>query len=61
MSESKKQLNAGGYAIGGGLMLGLGIGFFFFPQNIFAFIGSIMAGIGAGLMVAAFFNHGQKN
>ncbi len=43
------------WAVGGGTMLGVGVGFFFFPQSIFMFIGSIIAGIGLGLLVASVF------
>jgi len=42
------------WAVGGGTMLGLGVGFFFFPESIFNFIGSLLAGIGLGLLVASF-------
>jgi hypothetical protein len=42
------------WAVGGGLMLGVGVGFFFFPQSIFSFVGSIIAGLGVGLLVASF-------
>lgn len=41
------------WAVGGGVMLGIGVGFFFFPASIFAFIGSILAGIGTGLIIGA--------
>ena len=41
------------WAVGGGLMLGVGVGFFFFPQSIFSFVGSIIAGIGIGLLFAS--------
>ena len=41
------------YAVGGGVMLGLGVGFFFLPASPLAFVGCILGGIGLGLMVAA--------
>ena len=40
------------WAIGGGIMLGIGVGFFMLP-NALAFVGSIMAGLGLGLMVTS--------
>jgi hypothetical protein len=40
------------WAIGGGIMLGIGIGFFFLP-NALAFVGSIMAGLGLGLIATS--------
>jgi len=39
------------WATGGGLMLGIGVGFFFLRENVFAFVGSILAGLGIGLII----------
>lgn len=40
---------------GAGSILGLGVGFIvYFPSNIFGFIGSMFAGIGVGLFLAAY-------
>ena len=41
------------WATGGGLLLGLGVGFFFLQTSGLAFIGSILAGLGLGLIIAA--------
>ncbi|MFN2177704.1 MAG: hypothetical protein ACK2U3_17290 [Anaerolineales bacterium] len=41
------------WAVGGGLLLGLGAGFFFLPESALAFVGSMLAGLGLGLLVAA--------
>jgi len=41
------------WAIGGGLLLGLGVGFFFLKESALAFVGSILIGLGLGLMVTA--------
>jgi len=43
----------GSYAVGGGLLLGLGVGFFFLQVSPLAFVGSLLAGLGLGLLVAA--------
>ena len=48
-----KMSDTSSWAIGGGLMLGVGAGFFFFHISIFFFIGSILGGLGLGLLVAA--------
>ena len=40
-------------AIGGGALLGIGVGFFFLQQSVFAFVGSILGGLGLGLMVTS--------
>ena len=39
-------------AIGGGLLLGVGIGFFFLPNSL-AFVGSIVGGLGLGLIMTS--------
>jgi hypothetical protein len=41
------------WATGGGVLLGLGVGFFFFPESIFNFVGSIMGGLGLGLITTS--------
>lgn len=41
------------WAIGGGVLLGLGVGFFFLNQSVLYFIGSLMAGLGLGLVLTA--------
>ncbi len=42
------------WAVGGGTMLGIGVGFFFLAKSPLFFVGSILIGIGLGLVVAAF-------
>jgi hypothetical protein len=41
------------WAIGGGVLLGIGIGFFFLRANTLAFVGSIMGGLGLGLIITS--------
>jgi hypothetical protein len=41
------------WAIGGGLLIGLGIGFFYLQESVLAFVGAIIAGLGFGLLAAA--------
>ncbi|NVK44184.1 MAG: hypothetical protein HWE39_23330 [Oceanospirillaceae bacterium] len=41
------------WAIGGGALLGLGAGFFFLHQSALYFTGSLIAGLGIGLIVSA--------
>jgi len=40
------------WAIGGGLLLGVGVGFFFLPDAL-AFVGSTMGGLGLGLLITS--------
>jgi protein-S-isoprenylcysteine O-methyltransferase Ste14 len=59
MSEKNEKDDKAEWATGGGLLLGLGVGFFFFPQSIFGppsvfvFIGCIIGGLGLGLILTA--------
>ena len=53
MSENKMVEDKSTWATGGGLLLGVGVGFFFFPESIFSFVGSIVGGLGLGLMVTS--------
>ena len=41
------------WAIGGGTILGLGVGLFFLQQSALAFVGSLLGGLGLGLIVTA--------
>jgi hypothetical protein len=41
------------WAIGGGLLIGIGVGFFFLQESPLAFVGSLLAGLGIGLMITA--------
>lgn len=41
------------WATGGGLLMGIGVGFFFLQTSALAFVGSIMIGLGLGLIVTA--------
>ena len=41
------------WAIGGGSMIGMGLGFFFLDNSPLYFVGCIMLGTGLGLMVNA--------
>lgn len=53
MAETNLVEDKDSWAVGGGLLLGVGIGFFFFPESIFAFVGSIIGGLGLGLLVTS--------
>ncbi len=53
MDNRKKNADRSTWAIGGGLLLGLGVGFFFLKESPLAFVGSMLAGLGLGLMVTS--------
>ena len=53
MSEKSETEDKSTWAIGGGLLLGLGIGFFFLQASVLAFVGCIIGGLGLGLILTA--------
>jgi hypothetical protein len=46
-------MDKGSWAIGGGVLAGIGVGFFFLQQSALFFVGSILAGLGLGLIINA--------
>ena len=52
MEKSDKKEDKSTWAVGGGLMLGTGVGFFFLQQSSLIFVGCILAGLGLGLIIA---------
>lgn len=53
MDDSKPSVDRSTWAIGGGVLLGLGVGLFFLPHSALAFVGSLIGGLGVGLVVTA--------
>ena len=53
MEKTNKEDDRSTWAIGGGVLLGVGVGFFFLQQSVFAFVGSIIIGLGIGLMITS--------
>ena len=59
---SDKEEDKSTWAIGGGLLLGLGGGLFFLQQSALAFVGSMIGGLGLGLLVTSILSsRRQKN
>ena len=48
------------WAIGGGVLIGTGVGLFFLQTSALAFVGSILAGLGLGLVVTALISNRSK-
>jgi hypothetical protein len=53
MTNGNSKGDRSSWAIGGGLLIGLGVGFFFLTESALAFVGSMLAGLGVGLTIAA--------
>ncbi len=48
------------WAIGGGVIMGVGGGFFFLPHAPMMFVGCILLGLGVGLIVTSILSRDQK-
>jgi F0F1-type ATP synthase assembly protein I len=53
MEKGNKKEDRSTWAIGGGVLLGIGIGFFFLKESPLIFVGCILAGLGLGLLVTS--------
>jgi len=53
MDNTNKKDDRSTWATGGGLLLGIGVGFFFLKESPLAFVGSIFIGLGLGLMTTS--------
>ena len=53
MEQQNKTIDKSTWAIGGGLLLGLGVGFFFIKESVLIFVGCIIAGLGFGLLITS--------
>jgi hypothetical protein len=50
---TNKKDNKSTWATGGGILIGIGVGFFFLQESALAFVGSILVGLGLGLTITA--------
>lgn len=48
------------WAIGGGILIGTGVGFFFLQTSALFFVGSIILGLGVGLIVTSILSSKNK-
>jgi len=53
MDNTNEKGDKSTWAIGGGLLIGIGVGFFFLKASALAFVGCIFAGLGLGLMATS--------
>jgi hypothetical protein len=60
MAKTHNKDDRSTWAIGGGLLLGLGVGFFFLKESPLAFVGSMLIGLGLGLMVTAIISRAKQ-
>ena len=60
MEKTNKKEDRSTWAIGGGVLLGIGLGFFFLRESALAFVGSIVLGLGLGLIITAIISSIKK-
>jgi Na+/melibiose symporter-like transporter len=60
MNEMKMIDDKSTWAIGGGVLMGVGAGFFFLQESPLAFVACILLGIGLGLMVTSIISGGKR-
>ena len=48
------------WAVGGGIMIGVGAGFFFLPHAPMYFVGCILLGLGLGLIITSIISRDPK-
>lgn len=53
MDNETKRDDKSTWAIGGGVLMGVGAGFFFLKDSPLAFVACVLLGIGFGLMITA--------
>jgi hypothetical protein len=53
MDDLETKTGRGSWAIGGGVLAGIGVGFFFLQTSPLWFVGCILGGLGVGLILAA--------
>ena len=50
--EPSKKIDKSSWTIGGGLLMGIGAGFFFLQESPMAFVACLLLGLGLGLVIA---------
>lgn len=53
MGDTNRDNDKSTWAIGGGVLIGIGVGFFFLEKSPLAFVGCTLGGLGFGLMVTS--------
>ncbi len=59
MDQTNKTGDKSIWAVGGGLLMGLGAGFFFLRESALIFVGCLLLGLGLGLMVTSILSKGK--
>jgi len=60
MDKTNKKDDKSTWAIGGGVLMGIGAGFFFLKESPLAFVACILLGIGLGLVITSIISRGRE-
>ena len=60
MDKTNKKDDKSTWAIGGGVLMGIGAGFFFLKESPLAFVACIVLGIGLGLVITSIISRGRE-
>jgi len=60
MNKINKKDDKSTWAIGGGLLIGMGVGFFFIKENPLAFVACLLIGLGLGLVITTLISRGKE-
>jgi len=59
MDKTNKKDDKNTWAIGGGVLMGIGAGFFFLEEFPLAFVACILLGLGLGLVITSIISRGR--
>ena len=59
MDKTNKKDDRNTWAIGGGVLMGIGAGFFFLKEFPLAFVACILLGLGLGLVITSIISRGR--
>jgi len=60
MEKTDKTEDKSTWAIGGTLLMGIGVGFFFIRQNPLAFVACLLIGLGLGLVITPIISRAKE-
>lgn len=61
MDKTHKKDDRSAWAVGGGVLIGIGAGFFFLKESPLAFVACMFIGLGLGLIVTSIMSRCRKN
>ena len=60
MDKTNKKDDKSTWVIGGSVLMGMGVGFFFLKESVLAFLGCMFIGLGLGLVISTIISRGKE-